>query len=147
MQSSETLFSFSNPHPPITSWIMPRRHQQGTQSSFLPSHLREPFRGRLQRPPISPSEPIKASNSKLCPEYRGDCSNRRPRLETELLRRATTHNSCIQEGSVVSSCGYNEQKDRFARNSSVQRGERGSKCGTSHNLCAHTDTVESSYPK
>lgn len=48
---------------------------------------------------------------------------------------------------MVSSCGYNEHTDRFARNSSVLRGERGSKCGASHNLCAHTDTVPSSYPK
>lgn len=61
----------SAPHPPITGWIMPGRHQQGTQSSLLPSRLRDPFRGRLQRPPISPSEAVKASNSKLCRIQKG----------------------------------------------------------------------------
>lgn len=148
LQTSKTLFSVSVPPPPISAWIMPHRHQQGTQSSFLPSHLREPFRVRQQRPPISPSDPIKASNSKLCLEYRGDCSNRGCRLEAELLRRATTHNSCIQEGSVASSCCYNERKDRFAKNVSVLCGERGvSKCAVSHNPCAHKDTMQSSYPK
>lgn len=108
LQTSETLSSFSAPHPPISAWIMPHRHQQGTQSSFLPWHLWEPFRVRLQRPPISPSRPIKASNSKLCLEHRGGIAPSARRSEAELLRRATARNSCIQEGSVASSehlCG------------------------------------------
>lgn len=47
------------------------------------------------------------------------------RLETELLRRAPAHNSCIQEGSVASSCRYNEHKDGSAKNISAPRGETG----------------------
>lgn len=134
LQTSKTLSSFSTPHPPISAWIMPHRYQQGTQSSFLPLHLREPFRGRQQRAPISPSDPIKASNSKLCLKYRGDCSNRGSRLETELLRRATTHNSCIQGDTVASSCHHNEHKALFTENISAFCG-----CGACQNPCAHKE--------